>query len=99
MLRAAVFDLDYTLFDPRTLPATLFSELEARVRTAAAGLVPGGVLDAALADAWRLPFDRVIAHHRLPEAVTVAWREAISVVEVSAPVYVDALEPPGPIGK
>jgi FMN phosphatase YigB (HAD superfamily) len=143
VLRAAVFDLDHTLFDPRTLPVTLFNNLEARVRAAAAGLVPDAVLEAALADAWRMPFDRVAAHHRLPDAATIAWREAASAVEVAEPlapypdvraglerlslprfllttgfrrlqvsklkqlglaslfvtVYVDALDPPGPVGK
>ena len=143
VLRAAVFDLDHTLFDPRTLPATLFSSLEARVRAAATGLVPDAVLEAALADAWRMPFDRVAARHRLPDAATIAWHEAASAVEVTEPlapypdvlagleqlsllrfllttgfrrlqesklkqlglaslfmtVYVDALDPPGPVGK
>jgi FMN phosphatase YigB (HAD superfamily) len=86
VLRAAVFDLDHTLFDPATLPATLFNELEVRVRAAAAGLVPAAVLEAALKDSWRLPFDRVVAHHRLPEAVAVAWRDAVSAVEVTEPL-------------
>ena len=86
MLRAAVFDLDHTLFDPRSLPDTLFREVGVRVRTAAAGLVPAVVLEAALEDAWRLPFDRVVARHRLPEAVTAAWRDAVSAIEVSAPL-------------
>jgi putative hydrolase of the HAD superfamily len=86
VLRTAVFDLDHTLFDPGTLPGTLFRELEVRVRAAAAGLVPAAVLEAALEDAWRLPFDRVVAHHRLPEAVTVAWRDAVSAVEVTEPL-------------
>jgi FMN phosphatase YigB (HAD superfamily) len=143
LLRAAVFDLDHTLFDPGTLPQALFSELEARVRDAAADLVPSAVLDAALADAWRLPFDRVLAHHRLPEALCSAWRDDASALEVTTPlrpyadvvagleqlslqrfllttgfrrlqeskvrqlglsqlfvaVYVDALDPPGPLGK
>jgi FMN phosphatase YigB (HAD superfamily) len=86
VLRAAVFDLDHTLFDPRTLPGTLFRELEVRVRAAAAGVVPAAVLEAALEDAWRLPFDRVVAHHRLPEAVTIAWHDAVSAVEVTEPL-------------
>jgi len=143
MLRAAVFDLDHTLFDPGTLPRALFSGLEARVRKVAAGLVSAAALDAALADAWRLPFDRVAAQHRLPDAVSTAWHQAASALEVTTPllpyadvvaglerlplrrfllttgfrrlqlskvrqlgltplfvaVYVDALEPPGPLGK
>jgi FMN phosphatase YigB (HAD superfamily) len=143
MLRAAVFDLDHTLFDPRTLPVTLFDGLEAHVRTAAAGIVPDAVLDAALTDALRMPFDRVAARHQLPAVATIAWQEAASAVEVTEPltpypdvpagleqlsllrfllttgfrrlqesklkqlglaalfvgVYVDALDPPGPVGK
>jgi FMN phosphatase YigB (HAD superfamily) len=143
VLRAAVFDLDHTLFDPRTLPVTLFNNIEARFRAAAAGIVPDAVLEAALADAWRMPFDRVAARHRLPHAATIAWHEAASAVEVTEPlvpypdvraslerlslsrfllttgfrrlqesklkqlglaslfvtVYVDALDPPGPVGK
>jgi len=143
VLRAAVFDLDHTLFDPRTLPVTLFRDLEVRVRAAAAGLVPDGVLEAALADAWRMPFDRVATRHKLPDVATIAWHEAASAVEVTEPlapypdvragleqlslprflmttgfrrlqesklkqlglaslfvrVYVNALDPPGPVGK
>ena len=143
MLRAAVFDLDYTLFDPRTLPAGLFSEVESHVREVANGQVSAPVLDAALADAWCLPFDRVVAHYRLPQAVSTAWQRAAAAVEVverlspypdvvavlrELPLerfllttgfrrlqeskvrqlglaslfvasYVDALDPPGPVGK
>jgi FMN phosphatase YigB (HAD superfamily) len=84
--RAAVFDLDHTLFDPRTLPVTLFDSLAARVRAAAAGIVSDAVLDAALADAWRMPFDRVAARHQLPDVATVAWQEAASIVEVTEPL-------------
>ena len=86
MLRAAVFDLDHTLFDPRTLPVTLFDHLEAHVRAATIGIVPDEVLGAALADAWRLPFDRVAARHRLPEVATRAWYEAASALEVTEPM-------------
>lgn len=143
MLRAAVFDLDHTLFDPRTLPPSLFGPLEARLRLVAAGVVSPAVLDVVLADAWRLPFDRVAALHQLPPELTAVWQEAMSTVEVSEPltpypdvyagleqlslsrfllttgfrrlqeskvrqlgltlffeaVYVDALDPPGPVGK
>ena len=143
MLRAAVFDLDHTLFDPRTLPHTLFGALEARLRVTAAGVVSPALLDAALADAWRLPFDRVVALHQLPAELIDVWQEAMSAVEMSEPltpypdvhagleqlslrrlllttgfrrlqeskvrqlgqmslfaaVYIDALDPPGPVGK
>jgi FMN phosphatase YigB (HAD superfamily) len=143
VLRAAVFDLDHTLFDPTTLPRALFGPLEARLREAAAGLVSPALLDAALTDAWRLPLDRVVARHRLPLELAVAWQEAMSVVEVGEPltpypdvhdglralplqrlllttgfrrlqeskvrqlgliplfaaVYIDSLDPPGPVGK
>jgi len=143
VLRAAVFDLDHTLFDPCTLPVSLFNNLEARVRAAAAGIVPDTVLGAALADAWRIPLDRVAARHRLTDVIIMAWHEAASALEVTEPiapypdvragleqlsllrfllttgfrrlqesklkqlgltslfatVYVDALDPPGPVGK
>jgi FMN phosphatase YigB (HAD superfamily) len=143
VLRAAVFDLDHTLFDPRTLPRALFAALEARLRVTAAGVVSQALLNAALADAWRLPFDRVVALHQLPTEVTVAWQEAMRTVEVTEPltpypdvhagleqlslrrlllttgfrrlqeskvrqlgltslfagVYIDPLDPPGPVGK
>jgi FMN phosphatase YigB (HAD superfamily) len=143
VLRAAIFDLDHTLFDPRTLPVRLFDNLEAHVRAAAAGIVPDTALEAVLADAWQMPFDRVAVRHQLPDAATIAWQEAASAVEVTEPltpypdvragleqlsllrfllttgfrrlqesklrqlglaslfvtVYVDALDPPGPVGK
>jgi FMN phosphatase YigB (HAD superfamily) len=143
MLRAAVFDLDHTLFDPRTLPRATFHRLEAHVRQLAAGLLPERALDVALADSWQFPFDRVVKLHALPEGVSTAWRDAACALEVTEPltpfpdvvtglqqlslrrfllttgfrrlqesklrqlglapffeaVYVDALDPPGPIGK
>jgi FMN phosphatase YigB (HAD superfamily) len=86
VLRAVVFDLDHTLFDPHTVPRALFDRLEANVRQVAAGLMPERALDAALADAWRLPFDRVVTLHGLPEAVSTAWRDAACALEVTAPL-------------
>ena len=143
MLRAAVFDLDHTLFDPCTLPPSLFGALEARLRLAATGVVSPAALEVVLADAWKLPFDRVAALHQLPAELTTTWQEAMSMVEVSEPlmpypdvyagleqlsltrfllttgfrrlqeskvrqlgltslfaaIYIDALDPPGPVGK
>ena len=143
MLRAAVFDLDHTLFDPHTLPRAMFADLEARVRAVAAGHMSVAALDAALADAWRLPFDRVVAQYHLPEAVRTAWEEGACALQVTqrlspyadvvaslerlalrrflltsgfrqlqeskirqlgfaslfTAVYIDALDPPGPVGK
>jgi FMN phosphatase YigB (HAD superfamily) len=143
VLRAAVFDLDHTLFDPSTLSPALFGALEARLRLAAADVVSPNILEAVLADAWRLPFNRVATLHQLPAELTAAWQEAMSTVEVTealapypdvyagleqlslrrfllttgfrrlqeskvrqlgltslfAAVYVDALDPPGPVGK
>jgi FMN phosphatase YigB (HAD superfamily) len=143
VLRAAVFDLDHTLFDPHTLPREMLGDLEARMRGVASGLISAAVLDAALADAWRLPFDRVVAKYDLPEAVRAAWEESACALEVTQPlspyadvpaalerlalrrfllttgfrhlqeskirqlgfrslftaVYIDALDPPGPVGK
>jgi FMN phosphatase YigB (HAD superfamily) len=86
VLRAAVFDLDHTLFDPHTVPRALFHRLEANVRQVAAGLLPERALDAALADAWRLPFDRVVTLHGLPEVVSTAWRDAACALEVTEPL-------------
>ncbi len=86
MLRAAVFDLDHTLFDPTTLPRALFDSLEAHVRRVAANHLPEAVVDAAIADAWRLPFDRVVAKHQLPPTVSAAWHEAASALEVTTPL-------------
>jgi putative hydrolase of the HAD superfamily len=138
-----VFDLDHTLFDPHTLPRAMFDELEARVRAAAVGHVSATVLDAALADAWRLPFDRVMAQYQLPKVVRTVWEESACALRVTQPlspysdvppileqlalrrfllttgfrqlqeskirqlglaslfaaVYIDALDPPGPVGK
>jgi FMN phosphatase YigB (HAD superfamily) len=143
VLRAAVFDLDHTLFDPRTLPPALFGALEARLRLAAVDVISPATMEAVLADAWRLPLNRLATLHQLPAELTVAWQEAMSMVEVSEPltpypdvragleqlslrrfllttgfrrlqeskvrqlgltslftaVYVDALDPPGPVGK
>jgi FMN phosphatase YigB (HAD superfamily) len=143
LLRAAVLDLDHTLFDPHTLPRATFLRLETRVRQLAAGVVSERTLEAALADAWRSPFDSVVKLHALPEALTTAWRDAACALEVTEPlipfpdvvdglqqlslrrfllttgfrrfqeskvrqlglaclfeaVYVDALDPPGPLGK
>jgi putative hydrolase of the HAD superfamily len=86
VLRAAVFDLDHTLFDPRTVSHALFNEVECYVRQVATGLLPEAVLDAAFADAWRLPFDRVVTLHQLPDVVTTAGRDAACSLEVTEPL-------------
>ena len=86
MLLAAVFDLDHTLFDPCTLPPSVFGPLEDRLRLLGAGVVSPSLLDAALADAWRMPFDRVVATHHLPTELADAWHEAMSAVEVTEPL-------------
>jgi FMN phosphatase YigB (HAD superfamily) len=86
VLRAAVFDLDHTLFDPHTVPRASFNEVESYVRRVATGLLPETVLDAAFADAWRLPLDRVVMLHQLPSVVSTAWRDAACALEVTEPL-------------
>ena len=86
MVSAVVLDLDHTLFDPRTHPDSMVGTLAARLRAVAHGAVPATILDQALEDCWRHPFNQVLASHPLPEAVTAGWRRIMREAEVTEPL-------------
>jgi FMN phosphatase YigB (HAD superfamily) len=78
MIRAAVFDLDNTLFDSTTVPAEVLAPAVGAVRRANVGpeALPPHVLEAALRAAQRFGFLHVADTYRAPAFLRAAWRDA-----------------------
>jgi FMN phosphatase YigB (HAD superfamily) len=78
MIRAAVFDLDNTLFDSTTVPAEALAPAVAAVRRANVGpeALPPHVLEAALLAAQRFGFLHVADTYGAPAFLRSAWRDA-----------------------
>src|SRR5574341_1441158 len=95
MIRAAVFDLDNTLYDATTIPDEVLAPAVAAVRRANVGpeAIPDEVLDAALHSARRLGFLQVAEHRALPASLRAAWRAAYQglVVTTRLSPYPDVL--------
>ena len=95
MIRAAVFDLDNTIFDSTTVPATVLAPAVAAVRRANAGpdALPSHVLEAALRAAERFGFLHVADAHKVPARLRAAWRAAYRDLAVSTPLipYADVV--------
>ncbi len=89
MIRAAVFDLDNTLYDATTIPPEVLAPAVAAVRRANVGpdAIPGDALEAALQSARRLGFLTVVARHALPRFLSAAWREAYRGLVVTTRLY------------
>jgi len=95
MIRAAVFDLDNTLFDSTTVPEAVLAPAVAAARAANVGpeaLVPA-VLDAALAAARRFGFLHVADAYAVPAPLRAAWRAAYRDLVVETPLipYADVV--------
>ena len=95
MLRAAVFDLDNTIFDSTTVPAGVLAPAVAAVRQAnvGAGALAPHVLEAALRAAERFGFLHVADAHKVPTRLRAAWRAAYRDLAVAAPLtpYADVV--------
>lgn len=78
MIRAAVFDLDNTLFDSTSVPLETLAPAMSAARRANTGphRIPGEVLEDALTTARRQGFSVVAEAFRLPPAIRNAWRRA-----------------------
>jgi FMN phosphatase YigB (HAD superfamily) len=88
MIRAAVFDLDNTLFDSTTVPEAVLAPAVAAARAANAGpaaLAPE-VLDAALRAARRFGFLHVADAYHVPASLRSAWRAAYRDLTVAVPL-------------
>lgn len=89
MIRAAVFDLDNTLYDSTTIPAELLAPCVTAVRRANAGpqAIPGEVLESALQAARRFGFLTVAQRRGLPAFLRLAWREVYQHLTVPGRLY------------
>ncbi len=74
---AFVFDLDNTLFETRSIPASITSRLFDSMRAANIGddAVDAGILERAFHDSWSIPFPVVAVHHQLPKRLLSVWTE------------------------
>lgn len=88
MIRAAVFDLDNTLFDSTIVPADVLAPAVAAARRAntGPGALPPAALDAALAAARRFGFLHVADAYDVPQALRAAWRAAYRNLAVETPL-------------
>jgi HAD superfamily hydrolase (TIGR01509 family) len=88
MMRAAVFDLDNTLFDSTTMPPEVLEPAVAAARRANVGpeAIPPHVLDAALAAARRFGFLHVADAYRVPQFLRAAWRAAYRDLVLDSPL-------------
>ncbi len=89
MIRAAVFDLDNTLYDATTIPPSVLAPAIDAVRRANTGpdAIPNDVLEAAIQSARRLGFLTVAERHALPTFLRTAWREAYQGLVVTTRLY------------
>lgn len=89
MIRAAVFDLDNTLYDSTTIPGDLLAPAVSAVRRANTGpqAIPDEVLESALVAARRFGFFTVADRRALPAFLRDAWREAYRGLTVTGRLY------------
>jgi FMN phosphatase YigB (HAD superfamily) len=76
--RGLVLDLDHTLFDPHSLPSSVFEEFARRLHRAneALGAVPPEELERSIAELLDTSIDVVARRHGWPEALERACRRA-----------------------
>ncbi len=89
MIRAAVFDLDNTLYDATTIPRSVLAPAVEAVRRANTGpdAIPNDVLESAIQSARRLGFLTVAERHSLPAFLRAAWRQAYQGLVVTTRLY------------
>jgi putative hydrolase of the HAD superfamily len=88
MIRAAVFDLDNTLYDSTTIPRDVLTPAVEAVRRANTGpeAIPDEVLASAIEAAHRFGFLSVAERRSLPRFLRAAWREAYRGLTVTTPL-------------
>lgn len=89
MIRAAVFDLDNTLYDSTTIPREMLAPCVRAVRQANTGphAIPAETLESAILTAYRFGFLAVADRRSLPAFLRAAWREAYRHLTVTGPLY------------
>jgi putative hydrolase of the HAD superfamily len=89
MIRAAVFDLDNTLYDSTTIPRELLAPAASAVRRANTGpdAIPAEVLESAIEAARRFGFLAVAERRSLPAFLRAAWREEYQHLRITTPLY------------
>ena len=89
MIRAAVFDLDNTLYDSTTIPRELLAPCVLAVRRANIGpqAVPADVLESAIQAAYRFGFLTVAQRRELPAFLRMAWREVYQHIRITGPLH------------
>jgi putative hydrolase of the HAD superfamily len=77
-----LIDLDLCLLDPAEAGKELFEAAFDAIRRANAGHLDAMTLEAAIADCWRMPFDRVAALHGFTPPMRAAGDAAFAAIEV-----------------
>lgn len=89
MIRAAVFDLDNTLYDSTTIPRELLASPVSAVRRANTGpdAIPAEALESAIQAAYRFGFLAVSERRSLPAFLRAAWVEEYRHLRVPARLH------------
>src|SRR5262249_23650018 len=82
MKSVLIFDLDNCLAPATAVGPELYAPAFAAIRAAGAGVLSPAALDAAEADYWRDPLDRVADHYGFPEALRRVAFDAFRPLEV-----------------
>src|SRR6188768_877353 len=85
-IKAIIFDLDNCLAAATAVGEELYAPAFAAIRAANAGTVRNEVLDEALAEMWRTPFDRVAATYAFSPAMSEAGWQIFRAMEVASPM-------------
>lgn len=90
-----ILDLDNTLFDTRSIPASLIHCLHSDLRLAnkESHAVPPDILEKAINDAWYAPFSVVCDRYSLPDIFQCIWNDWLETVSFgqSLPLYPDVV--------
>lgn len=87
MIKAAIFDLDNCLAAADEPGESLYASAFAAIRQANHGRLSEPQLEAAFADIWRHPLDRVAQQHGFSEAMRMAGWEEFKQLEVAQPMH------------
>jgi len=96
MAKAIILDLDNTLFDTRSIPASVTAGLFNAMRDANCGddAVSDAVLDMVFHDSWSIPFPVIAGRYSLPKRLFSVWSDFHQTLTFDEPLhpYLDVVD-------